>query len=345
LEDSDSNDHHIQTTEETAQCSSHAGPSGIDKDSENKDHSSTQMSDALSKRARKELLTPRLAAALDKCKISDRDSVHILTACLDALNVNLREYIINRTSIKRGREKFRKQVALGIKYNFNDLQLNYVVIHWDSKMLPDFTGKETVDRLPVIATGFKVEQLLGVPELTSGTGLEISSAVYDTLQEWSLQDTVQAFVFDTTASNTGRLNGACYLLEQKLNRDIMFLTCRHHIYEIVLHGVFNKIQLTPNKGPDIPLFKRFQKQWKLLNQTQYLPWDSDAIVLKILKDDADRIIQYVQNKIKEAQPRHDYLEFLELVLIFLGQAPSTEILFRQPGAYHWQDGWERQYIH
>jgi hypothetical protein len=32
-------------------------------------------------RATKEIMTPRLSAALDKCKVSDRDAVHLLTAC------------------------------------------------------------------------------------------------------------------------------------------------------------------------------------------------------------------------------------------------------------------------
>jgi hypothetical protein len=32
------------------------------------------------KRARKEILTPRLAATFHKCKISERESVHLLTA-------------------------------------------------------------------------------------------------------------------------------------------------------------------------------------------------------------------------------------------------------------------------
>lgn len=142
------------------------------------------------------------------------------------------------------------------------LNLNFVVIHWDSKILPDITGKKKVDRLPVIATAPNVEQLLGVPELSSGTGREMASAVYDTLQEWSLLDIVQAIVFDTTASNTGRLKGACYLLEQKLDRHVLFLACRHHVYEIVLQGVFSEIQLSPSQGPDIALFKRFKNTWK-----------------------------------------------------------------------------------
>jgi len=47
--------------------------------------------------------------------------------------------------------------------------------------------------------------------------------VYNTLQDSSLLHKVPAFVFDTTAFNTGRLNGACVLLEHKLGRDILYL--------------------------------------------------------------------------------------------------------------------------
>jgi len=51
------------------------------------------------------------------------------------------------------------------------------VIHWDSKILPALTGKNNIDHLPIIATAMNVEQLLEVPQMPSGTGYEISSAV------------------------------------------------------------------------------------------------------------------------------------------------------------------------
>jgi len=47
-----------------------------------------------------------------------------------------------------------------------------------------------VDRLPVIKTAPSTEQILGVPQSTSGTGNEIASSVYDTLQEWDLLNKV-----------------------------------------------------------------------------------------------------------------------------------------------------------
>lgn len=76
------------------------------------------------------------SAALDKCCISDRDAVHLLTACLEALHINPNEYVINRTSLKRTRESFRKSTAENIKRQFTNSEKVSVVIHWDSKMLP-----------------------------------------------------------------------------------------------------------------------------------------------------------------------------------------------------------------
>lgn len=43
-------------------------------------------------------------------------------------------------------------------------------------------------------------------------------------------DAVQAIVFDTTASNTGRLNGTCHLLEETL-KHILYLAWWCHIFE------------------------------------------------------------------------------------------------------------------
>jgi hypothetical protein len=58
-------------------------------------------------------------------------------------------------------------------------------VYWDSKLLPDLTRRDTIDRLPVIITAPYVEQLLGVLQLLSGSGNEICSAVYNTLnQRW-----------------------------------------------------------------------------------------------------------------------------------------------------------------
>jgi hypothetical protein len=103
-------------------------------------------------------------------------------------NFNTSEYIINRSSIKRAREKCREKLSEAIKSKFLDVNLKFAVVYWDSKLLPNFTGRKKIDHLPVIITAPNTEQLLEVPQLSSWTGNEISSAVYNTLKDWSLLD-------------------------------------------------------------------------------------------------------------------------------------------------------------
>lgn len=112
-------------------------------------------------------------------------------------------------------------------------------------MLPELTGQEMVDRLPVILSHRGGEQLLGVPKLQSSTGAEIADSVYKLLIDWNVADAIAGASFDTTASNSGRLRGAAVLLEQKLGRSLLYLPCRHHICEITLRAAFeSKTQTT-----------------------------------------------------------------------------------------------------
>ena len=92
-----------------------------------------------------------------------------------------------------------------------------------------------------------------MPKLDSTSGKAQAKAVLDALHDWNLDDQVQIMCCDITASNTRHLNGACVLLEQRLERELLLFACRH-IYELVLKSVFEaKIQVT--NSPDIPLFK------------------------------------------------------------------------------------------
>jgi hypothetical protein len=48
------------------------------------------------------------------------------------------------------------------------------IVHWDTKLIPDLTGQENIDRFPVIVSISNIEQLLGVPQIPSSMGGEIS---------------------------------------------------------------------------------------------------------------------------------------------------------------------------
>lgn len=127
--------------------------------------------------------------------------------------------------------------------------------------------------------------------------------------------------FDTTASNTGRLAEACVLLKQKLGRPLFYFTCRHHVLEIILTGVFNALY-DSFSGHDIQLFKRFQKRWKSINKENSIPVNQDSEASKVLSNYKDAF-NFAKECLNKGTQRDDYMEFLGLAILFLGEKCQT----------------------
>jgi len=68
------------------------------------------------------------------------------------------------------------------------------VVHWDGKMLPELTGREKVERIPIIISYSDGEQLLGILKVVASTGDEISRATFNMLTEWGISDKIVAVV-------------------------------------------------------------------------------------------------------------------------------------------------------
>jgi hypothetical protein len=203
-------------------------------------------------------MTPALTAALDRTNTSDRNAIYVLSEAASSLGCDTSTLSINRTSIGRQRKQWRKLIAEEIKKDFDmDVPL---VVHWDGKMLPDLTGKDHVERLPVLISGQGVQKLLGIPKLQRGTGENAASAVADCVEEWGVLGQIKAMCLNTTATNTGHKSGACILLEQKINKELLWLACRPHILELILSAAFGVV-IVGSSGPDVLLFNRFRK-WK-----------------------------------------------------------------------------------
>ena len=157
--------------------------------------------------------------------------------------------------------------------------------------------------------------------------------MYQTLVDWCLTENLQAFCSNTTTSNTGRLNGACVLLEQLLEREIVYLPCHHHIYEIVLKSVFD-LKLNGTSGPDLAIFKRFQLAWVTMDTKMFNSGIENCIVMGSVNDVCDDIIQFSIDRLEENHPRDDYRELLELKVIFLRDILPNGIYFKKPSATH-----------
>lgn len=97
--------------------------------------------------------------------------------------------------------KFRAKIATELKEHLHVARI--LVLHWDGKLLPQNDGPGKIERLPIVVTGLDTEQLLGIPKLDTGSGINSAMAIIETLTEWNLSDHVKALCFDTTSSNTG----------------------------------------------------------------------------------------------------------------------------------------------
>lgn len=193
------------------------------------------------------------------------------------------------------------------------------------------TRHDKVERLPVTVSSNGVEKLLGVPKCVDGTGKNIAKAVYHSLNEWNLTDQIQGMCFDTTSTNTGNIKGACLFLEELFGRKLSYFACRHHIYEIVLRQVF-ETKFGKTKGPDVPIFERFKKDWNKFDLKKTKSGIYDKFVkAKIGTAACGRIKKYCVQQLLKSQCRADYKEFLELVLLFLGQKPPTFTGIYRPG--------------
>src|SRR5215469_8117551 len=176
---------------------------------------------------------------------------------------------------------FREQYTKKIFDKVNIPEKEPVVVHWDGKLLPSVLKNEQRERIAIAISYGHKEQLLGVPITANSYGEEQAIAVYECLYEWGLPNTVKAMCFDTTASNTGRLKGACVILEQMLGRELLYLACRHHILEIMLRGVFDK-KMGSTTGPHPDIFKRFITAWNKIDKRKYDTGISDNLIQKQL---------------------------------------------------------------
>src|SRR6218665_1681299 len=75
-------------------------------------------SEPVSKRARNSVITPRLAAALDRARVSDRNAILIFAETALSFYCSAAEITVNRSTIRRQRKGCRTNFTASIKKDF-----------------------------------------------------------------------------------------------------------------------------------------------------------------------------------------------------------------------------------
>ena len=275
------------------------------------------------------VITPSVAAALDRSQISIRGAMQVLVPFASELGANVDELSLSTTTIHRHRRLHREERAIEIKESFSPAVP--LTLHWDGKLMPALTDGKTEDRLSVLVSGEGVSKLLAVP-VTDGKAEPTATTIMDVLNEWNLTDRIAALSFDTTATNTGAKGGVCVRLQQILGRDLLHLACRHHVLELLLEAVFSALVPEVSRSPDITIFQQFKEFWPFVDTSNYQTTE-EAIRQQMWATDS---LNFCQAQLRLQHPRDDYWELLELIVIFLGGVPHGRhiVSFRKPGPVH-----------
>lgn len=57
-------------------------------------------------------------------------------------------------------------------------------------------------------------------------------------ESWDIKDLVRTLSFDTTVVNINQLSGTYVLLEYLIEKNLLYLPCYHHIFEIFFQSIF-----------------------------------------------------------------------------------------------------------
>ena len=123
------------------------------------------------------------------------------------------------------------------------------------------------------------------------------------------------------------------LIEEWVGCQILWLACRHHVYELHLKHAFIEI-FGVTKDPGVSLFRRLKSEWNSIT----VDYDNLSVL------DLGSLPEWVQKEgsevldwaIKELEnntfPREDYKELLLLTIKSLGRLQRVDYLFKKRSA-------------
>ena len=241
---------------------------------------------------------------------------------------------MSKSNVHRVGKKVVHEHAEKARQIVRDKRGSDMVLHYDGKVVEEYTEEKKLkkERLAVSITCKGKHFLLGVPSCTDATGEKQYEKIIDLLQKYQIKDDIKGLVFDTTASNTGKDKGVNSRLNQYVERPVLHLACRHHVYECHIKNVAKIFRQTV--GPENPLFK------KLLDKFSELEIDQTKLVkFQYGKSDqldsaAAKSLKIISELLTQDQiPRGDYKELAMLVQFYLDPNVGN-LKIRQPGAVH-----------
>ena len=193
------------------------------------------------------------------------------------------------------------------------------------------------DRLAVVARSPDIpEQLLGIPELPTGSGLNQTAAIR------SLTEPIEELIIgtsqDTCATNTGVNRGVVVRLSKHLNVLLLRFDCRRHIVELWIKHFGEVISGRATTCTGDTLFSRFRDGFDGIRGTidyEILitfnwPEDDESFLSKKASESLSLVKKYLA---EDTFVRGDYRDLCEAVYVFLSgekKINGKQFKFRLP---------------
>jgi hypothetical protein len=295
--------------------------------------------------------------AAEKNGFSSRGAAEFTAALIKGGRGSIEDIPLSKSNFARNKSRARNDKASELKQKDKDMiqeEGAKWVLHWDGKTLKKLqhTGQNG-EWVAVVLTALHTDKeilldVINMNDCEGEAGAEREArAIFAKLKEYGVDSkTLVGFVFDTTATNSGLLNGVVVRLQKLLMADIMQLACRHHIMELVCGAIcglvyHDKDKEKPAKGkkgkgtesPEEPLFKAFAAEWNGINTTNYQVFHP---TIREHADASQHLVAFLLNWLETGDMRHDYRELVELTILYLGGVfpPSYEFSFKAPSAFH-----------
>lgn len=276
----------------------------------------------------------KVGPAADRLCLSNQQVTGVLASIVNHSGGNLDDVSISTSTARNSRTTARKEAASYIKktFSFTCGQINF-----DGKLLQELGGTEKVNRLAVVAVQEEENQLLCVTKTEDSTGKVEADAEKEAINNWGLSEGIIACCFDTTSSNSGINSGSCVLLQQLLNRQLLWLACRHHIPELILKAAFQSL-FGKTTSPVETLFSTLKSSWKSLDLSNL----SCPPTTACYRSSVDSILEFLDDRLLSDNLQHltrgDYKELLELSKVCLGgtieRKKTYSYQLSRPGADH-----------
>ena len=292
-------------------------------------------------------MSPELISSLDRNKSSDYSVMRTFAQLFkqfqteDGQRVKLDEFVLSRSSIRVARIEQRNVIAETEKTKFRMNMPLRLAFGWDGKMLKDVMNLKHEMQAMVLsgAPGYIEGKLIDVIELTdedgnpTSTGEAQAEAIFIAVVDWGAADNIVAINFDTTASNTGPWSGSAIRFNHFLNRPLLFLACRHHVFDLFAKNTFHKI-VGYDPSPDVAIFKKMKDVYPNI--------DTSGPFQKFDVNNKEELIELFTNILTkknvngEMFVRKDYRELCEISIVMLGGSlpGDKQMRWRPPGASH-----------